>query len=73
MAVDSGGSLGDYARNWQLETSADGSTWTVKASGTASAQLTNIDVAATKARYLRVSSTGDAGNWWSIADLRLYS
>ena len=73
VAVDSGGSLGDYARNWQLETSADGSNWTVKASGTGSAQLTNIDVAATKARYLRISSTGDAGNWWSIADVRLYS
>lgn len=73
VAVDSGGNLGDYARTWQLETSTDGSTWTVKASGTGTAQLTNIDVAATKARYLRISSTGDAGNWWSIADVRLYS
>jgi glucosylceramidase len=73
VAVDSGGNLGDYARSWQLETSTDGSNWTVKATGTGTAQLTNIDVAATKARYLRVSSTGDAGNWWSIADVRLYS
>jgi glucosylceramidase len=25
-----------------------------------------------KARYLRVTSTASAANWWSIADLRLY-
>jgi glucosylceramidase len=29
-------------------------------------------VATIKARYLRISSTGNAGNWWSIADIRLY-
>jgi glucosylceramidase len=73
VAVDSGGSLGDYARNWQLETSDDGTNWTIRASGTGSAQLTTIDVPSTKARYLRISSTGDAGNWWSIADVRLYN
>lgn len=73
IAVDSGGNLGDYARNWQLETSADGTNWALKASGTGTAQLTNIDMAATNARYIRISSTGDAGNWWSVADVRLYS
>ncbi|UZX05646.1 glucan endo-1,6-beta-glucosidase [Arthrobacter sp. CDRTa11] len=72
-ALDSGGNLGDYARSWQLETSTDGTDWTTQASGAGTAQLTNIDLAATKARYLRISSTGDAGNWWSIADVRLYS
>ncbi|MGX9899615.1 hypothetical protein ACW0JT_06375 [Arthrobacter sp. SA17] len=36
-------------------------------------QLTNINVAATKARYLRISSTADIGNWWNIAHVRLYS
>jgi glucosylceramidase len=72
VAVDSGGNLGDYPRSWELETSADGTHWITAATGTGIAQLTNIDVATTKARYLRISSTGNAGNWWSIADIRLY-
>ena len=46
--------------------------WTVIGAGAGVGQLTNVDVAATNARYLRVSSTGSADNWWSIADVRLY-
>ena len=48
VAIDSGGNLGDYARNWTLETSADGTTWTVNGEWHWSAQLTNIDVASTR-------------------------
>ncbi|MEJ3404772.1 discoidin domain-containing protein [Rathayibacter sp. YIM 133350] len=72
VAIDAGGNLGDYARSWELATSTDGVTWTVAASGAGSGQLTNVDLPATTARYLRISSTGSAGNWWSIADVRLY-
>lgn len=50
----------------------DASTWRDAATGTATGQLTAIDLPQTKARYLRVVSTGSAGNWWSIADSRLY-
>ncbi|GAA4249704.1 discoidin domain-containing protein [Dactylosporangium darangshiense] len=73
VAIDSGASVGDYARGWQLSTSSDGTTWRVIASGTGAGQLSNVDVAATRARYLRITSTASAGNWWSIADIRLYS
>lgn len=72
VAIDSGGNLGDFARNWQLEASVDGSSWTVIGSGEGSGQLTTVDVDRTKARFVRISSTGSAGNWWSIADVRLY-
>ncbi|MEU0877349.1 glycoside hydrolase family 30 beta sandwich domain-containing protein [Lentzea sp. NPDC005914] len=72
IAVDSGGNLGDYARNWELSISDD-VTWRSLATGTSVGQLTNIDVRRTSARYLRITSTGAAGNWWSIADLRLYN
>ncbi|MFF2371675.1 discoidin domain-containing protein [Agromyces sp. NPDC058110] len=72
VAVDSGGNLGDYARGWSLEASTDGTTWTMLASGAGTGQLTEVDVPGTTARYLRVASTGDAGNWWSISDVRLY-
>lgn len=72
VAIDSGGSLGDYARGWQLTASDDGRTWRTLASGAGAGQLTNVDVPRTRARYLRVTSTAASGNWWSVADLRLY-
>ena len=73
VALDSGGNVGDYARSWQLSTSTDGTTWRPLTTGTSTGQLTNVDVRPTRARYLRITSTGTAGNWWTLADLRLYS
>lgn len=72
VAVDSGGNLGDYARGWQLSVSDDGTAWRTVATGTGVGQLTTIDVRRTGARFLRITSTSAAGNWWSVADLRLY-
>ncbi|MGA5702701.1 discoidin domain-containing protein [Peterkaempfera bronchialis] len=72
VALDSGDNLGDYARGWKLSTSLDGTTWHDVRSGTGTGQLTTVKVPGTRARYLRVTSTGSAGAWWSLADLRLY-
>jgi glucosylceramidase len=72
VSVDSGGNLGDYARSWRLEAGADGVTWRTLATGTSAGQLTDIDVPRTRARYLRITSTGSSGSWWSVADVRLY-
>ncbi|USX55168.1 discoidin domain-containing protein [Lentzea sp. HUAS12] len=73
VAIDSGGNLGDYARSWELSVSDDGKAWRAIASGEGAGQLTNVDVRRTSARYVRITSTGAAGNWWSIADFRLYN
>jgi glucosylceramidase len=72
VAVDSGGYLGDYARGWQLQVSDDAQAWRTVAQGVGEGQLTTVDGPRTRARYLRITSTGSNGNWWSIADLRLY-
>ncbi|MEE4546354.1 discoidin domain-containing protein [Streptomyces sp. V4-01] len=73
VAIDTGDNLGDYARGWQLSTSDDGAHWSDVASGTGTGQLTTADLhRPATARYLRVTQTGTAGNWWSLADLRLY-
>ena len=72
VAIDSGGNLGDYARGWQLSASDDAITWRTLATGTGVGQLTTIDLGLTRARHLRITNTGAAGNWWSISDLRLY-
>jgi glucosylceramidase len=72
VVVDSGGNLGDYARGWQLSVSDNGTAWRTLATGTGVGQLTTIDVRHTGARFLRITSTTAAGNWWSVADIRLY-
>jgi glucosylceramidase len=72
LVLDTGASTGDYARSWSLQVSNDANRWRTLASGTGTGQLTTIDVPRTHARYLRVVSTGSAGNWWSVADTRLY-
>lgn len=72
VAVDSGDNLGDWARQWQLSVSDDGATWRTAATGAGTGQLTTVDLPRTTARYVRVTSTGTAGNWWSVADIRLY-
>jgi glucosylceramidase len=72
MVIDTGANTGDYARSWTLQASDDASTWRSLAAGTGSGQLTTIDVPQTRARYLRIESSGSAENWWSVADVRLY-
>jgi glucosylceramidase len=73
VAIDSGGNLGDYARGWQLAVSDDATSWRTVASGAGTGQLTTVDLPLNRARYLRVTSTASAGNWWSVSDIRLYS
>ncbi|SFE42062.1 glucosylceramidase [Actinacidiphila alni] len=73
VAVDSGDNLGDYARGWQISTSDDGTHWRTAAAGAGTGQLTDVDLPrTTTARYVRVTQTGTAANWWSLADIRLY-
>lgn len=79
VAIDSGDDLGDCARGWRLSVSDDGAHWRTAAqgtgtgTGTGTGQLTTADLhRTTSARYLRVTQTGTAGNWWSPAGIRLY-
>ncbi|HZX03357.1 discoidin domain-containing protein [Kribbella sp.] len=72
VALDSGGNVGDQARGFDVAVSNDGSGWRTVASGTSSSQLTTIALPTTHARYIRITQTGSAGSWWSLADLRVY-
>ncbi|HEY3515052.1 MAG TPA: discoidin domain-containing protein [Kribbella sp.] len=73
VALDSGGNTGDYTHGYDVAVSNDGVGWRVVSSGASSGQLTTVTFRATHARYIRVTQTGSAGNWWSLADLRVYS
>ncbi|HEV7654681.1 MAG TPA: discoidin domain-containing protein [Mycobacteriales bacterium] len=73
VVLDTGASTGDFARSFTLQAGDDATHWRTLASATGTGQLTTIDVPRTRARYLRVVSTGTSDSWWSVADTRLYS
>ncbi|WP_231115977.1 discoidin domain-containing protein [Motilibacter rhizosphaerae] len=62
-------SEGDWARGFTLELSRDGTTWTTAATGAGTFKATNISFPAQAARYLRLTQTGSALQWWSIGEL----
>nr|BFE58803.1 hypothetical protein GCM10020063_033290 [Dactylosporangium thailandense] len=72
LRMDSAGSPNDYARGYQIQTSADGVTWSAPiATGTGTAAQVTVGFAAVTARYVRIVQTGTSTSWWSIAELNL--
>ena len=66
---------GDYARNWQVYVSSDGTNWgTPVATGTATASPVTVSFPSTTARYIQIRQTTSPGttSWWSIYDLNVY-
>jgi beta-glucosidase len=73
VVMDSGASTSDYARGYQIGVSTDDSTWTTVATGTGTTAVVTAAVGSQTARYVRITQTGSATSWWSIAELNLYS
>jgi len=72
VVMDSGGSTGDYARGYRIDVSTDDSTWRTVGTGTGTSAVVSATVGSQTARYLRITQTGSASSWWSIAELNLY-
>lgn len=72
LTMDSAGSTLDYARGYTVAVSADNATWRTVATGAGSAALLSVPLGSQSARYLRITQTGSASSWWSIAELNLY-
>jgi beta-glucosidase len=72
LVMDSAGSTQDYARGYSVTVSADGSTWRTAATGTGTAASVSVALGTQTARYLRITQTGSASSWWSIAELNLF-
>jgi glucosylceramidase len=72
VVLDTGVDRGDYPRGYTLAVSTDGTSWRDVASGAGTGQLTTIDFRPTRARLVRVTQTGSAGSWWSVAEVRVY-
>jgi hypothetical protein len=69
--MNAGTSGGDYVRTYQVETSADGVTWSAIARGQGSTGEMVIPLPPTTTRHLRIVSEASSGSWWSISELNL--
>jgi hypothetical protein len=73
ITLDAAGNPGDYPHGYSVTVSSDGVNWSAPiASGPGSTQLITITFAQQSARYLRVTQTGTATNWWSLAEFNVY-
>lgn len=74
VSMDSGPSVGDYARGYQLFVSTDGTNWGQPvASGPGTGPKITASFPAQPARYLKMVQTGENSSWWSIAELNVYT
>ena len=74
ITMDAAGSNGDYPRGYQIFVSSDGVNFgNAVASGNGTDQLVTAHFASQTARYFQIVQTGAAPNWWSIAELNVYS
>ena len=74
LKMDSGTNTTDYARGYQIFASNSTSNWgTAIATGTSSSSPILVYFAQTTARYVKIVQTGTASNWWSIAELTMYT
>ncbi|GAA1996991.1 discoidin domain-containing protein [Microbacterium pumilum] len=63
----------DYPRGYTVQTSLNGSSWTTAATGIAYGWKRPISIQPTTARYIRITQTGIAPQWWSIDEVTVYS
>jgi hypothetical protein len=74
IVLDSGSSVNDYVRKADVYVSANGTSWTKVSSITADGQPVQLaSFQAQTARYIKVTSTGTSGNWWSVAEFNVYT
>jgi F5/8 type C domain len=74
IEMNSGGSAGDYARGYNVEVSANGTTFTSVATGTGTSSPETVTFSQQTAQYIRVVLTaGVTTNWWSIAEFTVYT
>jgi beta-glucosidase len=73
LVMDSGGSASDYARGYRIDVSADNATWRTVGTGTGTGAVVTAAVGSQTARYVRITQTGTASSWWSVAELNLYA
>jgi aryl-phospho-beta-D-glucosidase BglC (GH1 family) len=67
------GSTMDYPRGYTLEVSTNGTSWATVGTGIAYGWKRPISITPTSARYIRITQTGVAPQWWTIDEVTVYS
>jgi hypothetical protein len=74
LLIDSAGSIGDFARGYQVYVSNDGVNWGAAiASGPGSGQLLRVVFEPVTARHVRIVATESSGSWWSIGEVNAFT
>jgi hypothetical protein len=74
ILLDSGSNIGDYARSADVYVSTNGTDWTKVSSIADGQRVEQVSFPMQTARYIKVVNTANvASNWWSIAELTVYS
>jgi len=73
IELDSGGFNADYARDYQVEVSNNGTSFTTVYTGTGTGSPETANFAPQTAQYIRVVLTlGVRTNWWSLVNVTVY-
>jgi hypothetical protein len=71
--LNAANSANDYPRGYQVIISNDGVNWSSSiATGAGSSGITTITFPTQAARYIRITQTGSAGNFWSIHEFNVF-
>jgi glucosylceramidase len=73
VVFDTGTATGDFPRGYAVTASRDGTQWTTVATGGGTGQFTTVALSGHPVRYVRLTLTAAAPNWWSVADVRAYT
>ncbi|MEN3306873.1 MAG: glucosylceramidase [Micromonosporaceae bacterium] len=71
VVLDTSGSAGDFVRQYQIQVSDDGASWSAPIAAGPGTTVTSILVPPVTARFVRVVNGGGSGSWWSIHELRV--
>jgi O-glycosyl hydrolase len=69
LVLDTSASSGDFARQYEVYTSDDGTSWGKPIATGPGSTVTPILLPTTTARYIRVVNKSSSGSWWSIHDV----
>jgi mannan endo-1,4-beta-mannosidase len=72
LVLNVGRSLIDYPRGYEVQVSADGLDWGKPVASGRGAPITTITFPAQSARFVRVTLTRHARNYWTLAAFRVY-
>jgi O-glycosyl hydrolase len=71
LVLDTSGSSGDFARQYEVYVSDDGTNWGQPIATGPGSTVTKILVPQVTGRYIRVVNNGSSGSWWSIHELNV--